>query len=101
MKKVPIALVIAFLAGCLVTATAFSGCSQPADRTLTIHQLQSTETYPGKFLVDTSELPGNAIESRSDVQVAGERGKPSTQINLNPKYEIEVVLRLADSAGSR
>jgi len=94
-------MVLAFGAGCLMTSATFSGCSEPADRTLTIHQLQNIDTYSGKFLVDTSELPDNAIESRSDAQIAGKPGKPSTQINLNAKYEVEVVLRLVGKAGSR
>ena len=95
------AMVLTFVAGCLVTSATFSGCSEPADRTLTIHQLQSTDTYNGEFLVDTSELPEDAIESKSDDKILGKSGKPSTQINLTAKYEIQVVLRLVEKAGSR
>ena len=94
-------MLLAFGAGCLVTSATFSGCSEPADRTLIIHQLQHVDTYSGKFLVDTSELPDNAIESRGDYENAGKPGKPSTQIKLNAKYEVEVVLRLVGKAGSR
>jgi len=101
MNKASAAMVLAFVAGCLVTSAVFSGCSEAAYRTLTIHQLQSTDTYDGEFLVDTSELPDNAIEYESDNQNAGKPEKPSTRIHLNAKYEVEVVLRLVGKAGSR
>ncbi len=97
MKNFYFAIVIAFVAGCLVTVTVVSGCSEAADRTLTIHQFQSTKTYPGQFRVDTSELPSNAIESRSD---SGGPGHPLTRIKIKMDYEIEVVLRLAGKGKS-
>ena len=97
MKRVSFAIVISFVSGCIVTATAVSGCSKPADRTLTIHQFQSTKTYRGQFRIDTSELPSNTIESKSD---SGGSGRPLTRIKLNMDYEIEVVLRLAGKGKS-
>ena len=101
MNRTWLALVIAFGTGCLLTATTLSGCSEPADRTLTIHQLQSSLTYDGKFRIDTSELPDDAIESKSDIDISGKPGKPSTRINLNAKYEIEVVLRVVEKESSQ
>jgi len=85
--------VIAFAMGC-ITAMALSGCSEPADRMLTVYQFQSTETYDGQFHIDTSELPSDAIEEKSD---SGGPGDPMTRITLNIDYEIEVVLRLVDA----
>ena len=97
MKNFYFAIVIAFVAGCLVTVTAVSGCNKAADRTLTIHQFQSTKTYPGQFRIDTRELPSNAIESRSD---SGDPGHALTKIKLNMDDEIEVVLRLVGKGKS-
>ena len=78
----------------MVALAAVSGCSEAANRTLTIFQLQSTETYPGAFRIDTSELPADAIEERSET---GGPGAPESRITVNVDYEIEVVLRLADA----
>ena len=98
MKRASLALVIAFASGCLLTAAAVSGCSKAADRTLTIFQMQSTNTYNGQFRIDTTELPPKAIESKTD---SGGSGDPVTRIALNMDYEIEIVLRLAGNRNSK
>jgi hypothetical protein len=98
MKSTSLALVVAFASGCLLTATAVSGCSKAADRTLTIFQMQSTNIYVGQFRIDTSELPPKAIESKTD---SGGLGGPVTRIAINMDYEIEVVLRLAGNRNSK
>ena len=95
MTRTSLFLAIAFGSGCLVTATAFSGCSKAADRTLTIFQFQSTKTHFGQFRIDTSSLPENAIETKTDT---GGPGDPVTRITLNSDLEIELVLRLASKA---
>ncbi len=92
MARTTTFLAIALAIICLVTATTVSGCSEAADRTLTIYQFQSTETYGGQFRIDTSALPPDAIETSADT---GKPGCPVRQITLNSDYEIEVVLRLA------
>lgn len=71
-----------------------SGCSKPADRTLTIYQVQSTETYNGQFKLNTSELPSDAIESIEEI---GDPNGSFSRITLNMDYKFEVVLRLVDS----
>lgn len=101
MKSKQLTMVIAFAAGCLVTSAIFSGCSGPADRTLSLHQSQSSQTYLGKFRVDTSELPPDAIESTSEELIAENPGRPLTRIHLNRGYEIEIVLRLSKNENSR
>lgn len=90
MKRVSAFLLIAFVLGCLAT-TAVSGCSKAADRTLTIYQLQSMETYGGQFAIDSSGLPSNAIESIVETDSSGD---PVKRITLNMDYEFEIVLRL-------
>jgi len=98
MARTPALLVITAIAAiCLITATTMLGCSEAADRTLTIFQFQSTDTYGGQFRIDTSALPPDAIEARTDT---GESGHPVTRITLNMDYEIEVVLRLAGTEPS-
>lgn len=82
---------------CLLTAMTMSGCSEAADRTLTIFQFQSTETYGGQFRIDASALPPDAIEARTNT---GEPGHPVTRITLNMDYEIEVILRPAGTGPS-
>ena len=62
-----------------------------ADRTVTIYQFQSTETYDGQFKFDTSGLPADAIESTVDT---GSPGDPVKRVTLNMDYEFEIVLRL-------
>jgi len=93
MTRLSVSVVIAFSVGC-VAALSVSGCSKAADRTLTIYQFMSTETYDGQFQLDTSELPSDAIESTVDT---GSPGDPVKRITLNMDYEIEIVLRLAGS----
>ena len=93
MTRIPASVVIAFAAGC-VAASAVSGCSKAADRTLTIYQLQSTETYDGQFQLDTSGLPSDAIETTVDT---GGPGAPVKRITLNMDYEFDIVLRLVGS----
>jgi hypothetical protein len=66
-----------------------------AERTLTIHQLQSTETSPAQFQIDTSQLPSDAIDRRSD---RGGEGAPVSSLELNSKYRLRVVL-VADEEG--
>jgi len=92
MTRTSTFLAIAFALGFMVALTTVSGCSEAANRTLKIFQLQSTETYTGAFRIDTSGLPPDAIESKTET---GGPGKPVTQITLNMDYEIEVVLRIA------
>jgi outer membrane lipopolysaccharide assembly protein LptE/RlpB len=63
-----------------------------ADRTLTIRQFQSTETYNGQFQVDTSQLPSDAVETRVD---SGGPGAPVISLTIKQRYPIRVVLVLA------
>ena len=93
MTRTAMYLAIAFVSGCLVTATSISGCSKAADRTLTIYQFQSVNTYSGPFRVDTSGLPEGAVATKSET---GSPGDPLTRIELNSNFAVEVVLRLAD-----
>ncbi len=93
MLRFPAFIVFAFVLGCIVTSTV-SGCSKAADRTLTIYQIQSTETYDGQFKLDTSDLPSDAIQSTVD---AGGLGDPVRSITLNQNYDFEIVLRLVGS----
>ena len=93
MTRTSMYLAIAFVSGCLVTATSISGCSKAADRTLTIYQFQSVNTYSGPFRVDTSGLPEGAVATKSET---GSPGDPLTRIELNSNFAVEVVLRLAD-----
>lgn len=100
MARLSTFVMIAFVLGCLATST-FSGCSKAADRTLSIYQFQSTETYDGQFKIDTSGLPSDAIESTVDT---GGPGDPVKRITLKMDYEFEIVLRLVGSqsnAGQR
>ena len=97
MARTSAFLVITLATICLIMATTMSGCSEAADRTLTIFQFQSTDTYDGQFRIDTSALPPDAIEARTDT---GGPGDPVTRIKLNMDYEIEVVLRLAGTEQS-
>ena len=66
MARTSAFLAITFAIICLITATTVSGCSKAADRTLTIFQFQSTETYAGQFRIDTSGLPPDAIEAKTE-----------------------------------
>ena len=97
MTRTSTFLAIAFAFGFMVALTTVSGCSEAADRTLTIFQFQSTETYAGAFRIDTSGLPPDAIESTTQT---GGPGDPVTRIALNMDYDIEVVLRLANTSQS-
>lgn len=90
MTRLSVSVILAFLVGCVATST-FSGCSKPADRTLTLYQLLSTRTYDGQFLIDTSQLPSDAIEQSVDI---GDAGELSKRITLKRDYEIEIVLKL-------
>lgn len=93
MARLSIFVLISFVLGGIVTTT-LSGCSKPADRTLTIYQLQSTETYNGPFKLNTSELPSDAIES---IEETGDPNGSFSRITLSMDYNFEVVLRLVDS----
>lgn len=92
MKRLSTAVVTAFTVGFVVAMMTVSGCSEAAQRTLIIFQLQSNETYSGPFRIDTSQLPPGAIETQTET---GGPGKPETQLKLNMDYEFEIVLRLA------
>lgn len=93
MSRLYAFIVISFVLGCFATST-LSGCSKAADRTLTIYQFQSTETYDGQFRIDTSGLPADAIKSTVDT---GGPGDPAKRITLNMDYKFEIVLRLVGS----
>jgi hypothetical protein len=90
MTRTAICLAIVGLATLLV-AFSMSGCSRAADRTLTIRQFQSTDTYHGQFQIDTSQLPSGAV-TRTD---SGTPGAPVTSLIIDMKYPIKVVLVLA------
>lgn len=91
MARLSLFVVGSFLLGFLVAST-LSGCSRTADRTLTIYQHQSTNTYAGEFRLDTSGLPNDAIQSIVDT---GGPGAPSKHVTLSKDYQVEVVVRLA------
>jgi hypothetical protein len=67
------------------------GClgDRAADRTLTIHQMQSTGAYTGQFQIDTSQLPADAIAKRVD---SGGEGVPVTSLTIDQRYPVRVVL---------
>ncbi len=78
----------------LLAPLAFSaeGCylgDRAADRTLTIYQMQTTQTYIGPFQIDASRLPPDAIESRVD---RGTEGDPVTSITLKQDYPVKILL---------
>jgi hypothetical protein len=75
----------------LLIAATVLGClgDRAADRTLTIHQLQSTDLPIGQFQIDTSQLPSEAIKSRSD---RGSEGAPVTSLEIDQKYRVRIVL---------
>lgn len=75
----------------LLLASSVAGClgDHAADRTLTIYQIQRTDTYTGPFQIDVSQLPPDAIEERTDT---GGEGIPETSLTINSKYPIRVVL---------
>lgn len=91
MTRLSVSVVLAFVVGCVAASTT-SGCSKAADRTLTIYQIQSSNTYNGQFRLDTSQLPPDAIVETVDT---GGPGEPSRRIILKMDYGIEVVLKLA------
>ena len=93
MKRIPMIVATAFSVGFMAALTTVSGCSEAATRTLTLFQYQSTKTNNGAFRIDTSEIPPNAIESKTET---GGPGKPETRLTLNSKFEFEIVLRLFD-----
>lgn len=93
MSRLSAFVFISFFLSCLVAST-LSGCSKAADRTLTIYQFQSMETYNGQFKIDTSGLPADAIKSTVDT---GGPGDPFKRITLNMDYKFEIVLRLVGS----
>jgi hypothetical protein len=72
-------------------AASVIGClgDRAADRTLTIYQLQSTDTHTGQFQIDASQLPRDAIAKRTD---SGSEGMPVTSLTIDHKYPIRVVL---------
>lgn len=81
-------------ANCLAAAaTVFllGGClgDRAADRTLTIYQLQATDTYGGQFQIDVSQLPPDAVESRVD---ENGQGVPVTTLTIDQRYPIRIVL---------
>jgi hypothetical protein len=76
-----VALVAVTLGGCLR--------DRAADRTLTIHQMQTTDTYIGQFQIDASRLPADAIKSRVD---SGGQGVPVSRLSIDQRYPIRIVL---------
>jgi len=74
-----------------VIALSMAGCigDRAADRTLTIYQMESTDTYTGQFQIDTSQLPPDAIKARVD---SGREGVPVTKLIIDQRYPIRVVL---------
>ncbi|MCC9644361.1 hypothetical protein LOC71_18950 [Rhodopirellula sp. JC740] len=92
MSRLTASVSIAFVFGC-IAATTVAGCSNAADRTLTIYQFQSTATYGGQFKLDISGLPADAIDSIVDT---GGLGDPEKRVTLNMDYEFEIALRLVD-----
>jgi hypothetical protein len=72
-------------------ALSMGGCfgDRAADRTLTIYQLQSTETYVGQFQIDTSQLPPGAVKTRID---SAGQGGPLTSLTIDQRYPVRVVL---------
>jgi hypothetical protein len=74
-----------------LVALAMGGCfgDRAADRTLTIYQMQSTDTYGGQFEIDASQLPPDAIKARTD---SGGKGIPVTMLTLDQRYSVRVVL---------
>jgi len=93
MKRIPTIVLTAFGLGFTAALITVSGCSEAASRTLTLFQFQSAKTYTGPFRIDVSELPREAIQSRTET---GGSGKPETRLTLNMDYEFEIVLRLVD-----
>ncbi len=77
--------------GCALLVAASAGClgDRAADRTLTIHQMQTTDTASGQFQIDTTQLPADAIDNRDD---HGGEGAPVTSLEINQKYRIRVLL---------
>jgi hypothetical protein len=67
------------------------GCigDRAAERTITIHQLQSTGSYPGQFQIDTSQLPSDALRQREN---RGSDGAPVSTLEIDERYPIRVVL---------
>ncbi len=74
-----------------VFALSMGGClgDRAADRTLEIHQIQSTDTYTGQFQIDASQVPPDAIETRVD---SGSQGAPVTSLTINSRYAVRVLL---------
>jgi len=93
MKRMPTIVLTAFALGFMVALLTVSGCSEAARRTLTLFQFQSSKTYTGPFRIDVSQLPPEAVQSRTET---GGPGKPETRLTLNMDYEVEIVLRLVD-----
>lgn len=86
---------------CLASAAvalSMAGCigDRAADRTLTIHQMQSTDTYSGQFQIDASQLPPGAIKTRVDT---GSQGVPVTTLTIDQRYPIRIVLVPATDDG--
>jgi hypothetical protein len=75
----------------VVIAFSTGGClgDRAADRTLTIYQMQSTNTYHGQFQIDVSQLPPDAIKTRVDTDT---QGVPVTSLTIDQRYPIRVVL---------
>ena len=84
----PSRLIIAFIGMQIFT----SGClplDRAADREIEFHQLQSTDTYPGPFQIDTSQLPTGAalVSSGKDV-----RGNPTTHVELRMNLPVRIIV---------
>jgi hypothetical protein len=83
MKR--ISFIMVFVAVMLV----MNGCDKPADRTIEINQIQTTETYMGQFQIDTSQLPPDAIHMEVKCDKSGE---PVTRLTIDQKYAVKIVL---------
>jgi hypothetical protein len=97
MKRIPTIVLTALALGLMAALVTVSGCSEAARRTLTLFQFQSSQnTYTGPFRIDVSQLPPEAVQSRTET---GGPGKPETRLTLNMDYEVEIVLRLVEKNG--
>ncbi|MCC6126258.1 MAG: hypothetical protein IT426_14970 [Pirellulales bacterium] len=74
-----------------VIALSLGGClgDRAADRTLEIHQIQSTSTYDGPFEIDVSQLPPGAVKTKVN---SGGAGTPVTSLTIDQECSFRVVL---------
>jgi hypothetical protein len=74
-----------------VVALSMSGCigDRAADRTLEIHQVQSTNSYTGQFRIDMSQIPPDAI--KTEVK-NNNSGSPVTSLTIDSEYPIRILI---------